>query len=400
MSAQSGLLKQLLDVTHKGYVFGEDAAFGPSDAARRAAIGAQTSQIIADAGVELAKVLSMALPEATKQEVAAHVRQITTKAGAFVSALTAGDLTGKDNTRWLTQAVMAVCAMYAADQLTDRGDISARLSIEQFIGMDPRIDPGDMELVAARTGILTFMGETIDELAAEGDGPHVMVCFDQLVLGNEARLQQLSDQYVDLPEDASRAFLGKHAVTIADLMVADAGFQSVTSVLHTIYRRNDPSLPTIKELHANPVIVRTIQVCNVVARVADERGDWWMDAGNDPRYGVFSINPFNQYHPQLVARLCELAGIVDAAEVEQLQEHFQAFSLAAPDDQQTRDHHGQSVTDCFFKRMRDQVIGLERELPAGTFQRFRRYITLCMRVGEISFANMLGDIHMAGGKQA
>ncbi|HSW65565.1 MAG TPA: hypothetical protein VLI54_00310 [Bacillota bacterium] len=407
MSTQSEFLGQLLDASHAGHVFGEGVAFGELEASRRAAIGALTTDIMTGVTERMHPVFRKALPEMTSDDVDDKLQQMIVKAGVFMPALTVGELIDDDDRELLTLATQSLCCMYGLDELTDRGDIKARLAIERFTGVTKpfagevrQAAPADARGVTARVGILKHMAACINKFAFTGDAPDVLECYDQRVLRNEARLQRLSDSYYDFPEIGRQAFLSQHAEHIADLMVADAGFQSVTASLHTIYRHKDIILPSIAELHSHSAIVRLLEVCNAVARVADERGDWWMDAGNDKRFGVFSINPFNEYHPAMVGRLCELAGIVDEAEVAALCGHFEAFSKADPADQTTRDYHGNEVTSHFFQRMRDEVASLKDSLPGETYQRFSKYITLCMRVGEISFVNMMGDIHMSGAATA
>jgi hypothetical protein len=138
-----------------------------------------------------------------------------------------------------------------------------------------------------------------------------------------------------------------------------------------------------------------LQVCNAVARVADERSDWYMDAGHDPEFGTFSINPFNQPHTALITRLCNLAGIRNARDIASVQKRFVAFERAEVDEE--RDIQGNAITNRFFNQLRMHVAKAEKEVPAN----YHKYMQLVRRVGEICLVNMeFGDIKMGSGAGA
>jgi hypothetical protein len=383
MADRADLLNQLLALTHEGPVFGEGLAFGPLNNARAGLITRQTGDIAEALSKRLLPCLQKALPDASAEHISRNLSEVVPKTAAFVPALAAGELTGARNTHNLTLAATAVGCMYIADQLTDRGDERMLRAIET-----PRQTPG---VVSAnpRNAILLQMRADIYELALADDASIVFECFDQKVLRNEARLHRLSGAYAKLDGTGQQTFLAHHAKELAVLMVEDAGFQSVTSVLHAAYRRQNPGLPSVAELHNDPSIKQIIQVCNAAARIADEYGDWWMDAGSDPRYGVFSINPFNQYHPIMLETFCRLAGIEDAQEIAAIQTACKKFHTSNAQRQVS----GRYITERFFDQMR-HYINQYRTTHANS-HRFTTYMTLCMRVGEISFINMMGDITLA-----
>jgi hypothetical protein len=388
-------------MTHQGPVFGEGVAFGELTLPQRTRIHTQMALVAGETAAGLTVTLLDALPEEDSEGVATHVRQIVPKAAAFVPALTAGELTEPADTHRLTLTARAVGYMYAADQLVDRGDAAMGYAIERYnnasYSAPPKLDP----FIAARGTIMTAMENSIGELAGQ-DAPDIIPLYADTVLLNELRLQRLSTRYANfgqrsdnrnrlaLGTDGQQSFLGIHARHIADRMVDDAGFQSVTASLHAAYKAHNQDLPTIAELHGDARVAGLIDVCNAVARVADERGDWWMDAGNDPKHGLFSINPFNQAHPRLIGRLCERAGITDPVDQTYLTEQFQGFAVTT--DQAERDERGTIITNRFFLQMRSQVSQVEGSLPPE----FSQYVTLIKRVGEICHVNMLGDIQMSG----
>lgn len=391
MAGRSEVLSQLLDMTHAGPVFGTGAAFGELDLAQRDAIHAQAAAVAGETAASLTVTLLHALPNASSEEVAAHVHQITPKAAAFVPALTANELPGPDNIHALALTASAVGCMYAADQLIDRGDEPMYHAIMRHNKFSSVIPAEVAPYVRARRQILEAMDGHIQDFAGP-DATDIIPLYETLVLVNEAELRDISYGYRSRHQydpTAAERYLNARGRHIAELMVADAGYQSVTASLHSLYRAQDPSLPSIATLHNDSRITDLIQVCNAVARVADERGDWWMDQGNDPAYGAFSINPFNQPNAHLTARLCELAGITNPQMVEQLHMHFESFAHAT--DPAERDNHGTAITDCFFEQMRQQMQTIEATLPPA----YNQYLTLVKRVGEICHVNMLGDIRMS-----
>ena len=360
-------------------MFGKEVAFGVFDQTRTRAVREQTQAIAVSLTKRLDDCLQQALPEAPAKSIKRIIAEVVPKTAAFAPALTVGELEGKLNRHHLTLVAVAVGCMYIADQLIDRGDEKMLYAIEglPFPASNPR------------ENILVHMREAIGMLALKDDGPLVLECFEQNVLRNEARLHRLSSEYYGLDEQNQQTFLNQHAGELAVLMVEDAGFQSITSSLHAVYRQHDGSLPSIKELHNDPAIARIIQICNAAARIADEYGDWWMDAGNDPRYGVFSINPFNQYHPVMIETFCQLGGIENAEDITGIQAAFKKFHTSKAEQLAS----GMFITEKFFDQMR-QCIMIYRTTH-GHNHPFTTYITLCMRVGEISLINMMGDITLA-----
>jgi len=383
-----GIVGQLLQQTYHGPVFGRGASFGDVTNERMRAIEQQVKQIAELLARDLYKSLQKAFPELADDALHARVMAILPKAACFCPALTAGELPGDSNSKLLSLTALAISDMYAADESTDRDDQAMLLAIERFSGDTPSVPAEQTGRVVARQSLLKHMQNTIEQFALSEDAPLVLECYSELVLHNEARLHRLSSAYRLLAGDDQQRFLSKHAQLLARLMVADAGFQSVTASLYTLYRRQDPMLPALSVVHTDPEIIKLLQLCNAVARVADERGDWWMDAGNNPAKGVFSINPFNQYHPEFVRTLCELADIRDAATIREIQSAFKQFHT---DDEQSRQQNGKLVTDIFFAHARTTI----QNLPVDFRQKYKRYIILCMRVLEISHVNMMGDLALA-----
>jgi len=269
----------------------------------------------------------------------------------------------------------------------DRGNETVTTAIKLLSGETISLSKKDTISVQRWIETLHHIEKNITSLALPEDAAVVLDCFNEQVLHNEVRLHELSIEYQKTVQQNQYAFLETHSKTVARLMVIDAGFPSVTSSLYSIYRHNNEHLPSLSEVHSDPIITSLLQVCNAVVRIADEFGDWEADAGYHPEWGIFSINPFNQYHPILIEELCSLATITDRHLIKELHEAFSMFH-AVPDE---RNQRGQFIVDSFFEQARTYI----NSLPTASQKRHGRYITLCKRVLEIGSVNILGDIALA-----
>jgi hypothetical protein len=130
-----------------------------------------------------------------------------------------------------------------------------------------------------------------------------------------------------------------------------------------------------------------LQVCNSVVRVADELGDWEIDAGHDPAWGSFAVNLFNQSHPALLRAFLGEARVRNEEQVEQLLRAFTCFRAGGDG----REEHGEFVLSVLFDQARSRVRRLVREMP----DLHPVYLKLCKRVLEIGYVNRVGDIVLA-----
>lgn len=342
----------------------------------------RVEEILDGAATELGQYIELGMPELEPEEIAAVVRQIVPKAVCFCPALAAGEL---NDTRRLGASAVAVGLMYWADQTMDRGDPAMPVAIELFGGRDVPVPDEHAELVHARLAALRCIERKIGELAGSEDAPFVLACFREQVLLNEMRLHQLSISYQS-SSDQSR-FLAANAKEIAQCMVVDAGFPSVSSSLYSIYRWHCPELPSLRAVYAEEALVDLLQVCNSVVRVADELGDREIDTGHTPAWGSFAINLFNQYHPSLLDAFLEEARLQQNARVEPLLRAFSCFGKGIDCEK-----HGEYVLHLFFAHARDRIHHLSREMLV----KYHMYIKICKRVLEIGYVNKVGDIVLAG----
>ena len=387
MDQTANTLEMLIQATFRGPVFGPDNAFGAEAAGRIPDIKNQVARIAHFFKDELTMSITNALPNADEAVVARLLKEITPKSVTFCPALTAGELLTPDNTRRLAGAASAIGIMYFADQSVDRGDDYMVQAIEYLCG---KKQPQALQPeVTARLTTLQRIRTNIEKFALPEDAPYVLDCYDQQVLANEAVLHTMSNDYLQASPKARQTMLNNSVEDIARRMIIDAGFPSVTASLYAIYRQNDPSLVPLGDIHHDPGIKKLLQFCNVIVRIADELGDYDIDAGNHPEWGTFSINPFNQYHQRFFEIFCDQADIRDPRIVERLQQTCKAFS---------KSHHDEQI------KMVDSIAAILFEHARYTFETLPRslvaqhalYVQLCKRVLEIGHVNMAGDKALAG----
>lgn len=374
------IVDDLMVEASKSPVFGD--SFDQASSGRAGLLLGRVEDILDNTVTELGYCIELGMPELGPEQVAAVVRQIAPKAVCFCPALAAGEL---NDTRRLSASAVAIGLMYWADQTMDRGDAAMPVAIELFAGRDIRVPDEHVELVQARLAGLACMQREIGELARPEDAPFVLASFREQVLLNETRLHQLGVGYqnsVDQPR-----FLIAHAQEIAQCMVADAGFPSVSSSLYSIYRWQCPELPPLGAVYAEDAVVDLLQVCNSVVRVADDLGDWEIDTGHDPAWGGFAINLFNQHHPALLGAFLDEARLRQDVRGESLSRVFAGLR-----DGIDREKHSEYVMDLFFEHGRDRVNHLPREMR----DKYHLYIRICKRILEIGYVNKMGDIVLAG----
>lgn len=386
MTQFQSAIRNLRQETLNGPVFGHEVAFGRLTEEQTNIVDRQIATIATTLAEALRECLTTALPDRTTDTIEAYIKAIVPKTAAFVPTLTVGELHSTQGTQALTSASLAIAAMYATDQLIDTGDQPMLLAVEQAFGAGASVPSEHQATVQHRRTILDFMKHAIYNISVE-DGPAIFECFDQKVLVTEAWLQRMSNSFRLLGPSEQSKFLETHSRALAKAMTRNAGVQSVSGSLHASYRQSQPDLPPLAEVHAHPAIRTMLRVCNTVARVADEYSDWWMDAGNDPRYGEFSINPFNHYNLSLIDQLCENANISDPQLMDRIQNAFRSFHRS----DKSRQIYGTFIIDTFFAQMRAIIPETLQRTPES----YRTYITLVMRVGEISHVNMRGDIALS-----
>ncbi|HSX34848.1 MAG TPA: hypothetical protein VLF62_04355 [Candidatus Saccharimonadales bacterium] len=386
MAEQLGLMQEVI----ANPVFGDTFV---ADPARFKLILGSVGVVTEIAQPRLTEIVHRGMPEWSDAEVN-HVvgNEIMSKLRAAYPGLSYGELS--DYADVMAAGTVSVGVMYWGDQTGDRGDRAMSRACEVAGAR-----PVPMLRGAARFR-LAGLNRIETNIRSGGDkrgvGPpedqnFIVPCFYDQVLHNEAYLQRLSRQYTHANAAGKQKFLEHNGAHIADVTTVSAGFPSVSSSLYGIYRLKDPKLAPLSEIYSNIPMQQLIQTCNVVARVWDELGDWYMDSGARPDKGIFVINPFNEYHPSTVERYCELAFIQDPGQVALLKHAFANFHNSSGE----RQMHSAYILETLRVHVRNYVNTLDKRLPPHLVKRYEQYVTLCKRVLEFAYVNRKGDIDLA-----
>ncbi len=361
-------LDRLLEATWDNPVF--DDTF-QDDSERLGRVKRQMAAIALRLTPEFAGLVREGM-EASDDDIQALLAEILPKTLAFCPALTEANLDDVPN---LSELALCVSLMYLGNQSIGRGDHASEQACA-LLGM-PITDTLDAATIL-RLGLYSQIEAGVDYFALEEDRPFVLPRFYEDVLRNDVWLQGLSRGYTKT--DMRYMFLEQHAAELAERTTINAGFPSITASLYAIYRQHDDTLPPLAQVDADPVVTKLLQVCNVVARLWDNIGDWEKDNGSNGR-DEFVINPFSQYHPDFVRRFAELAHMdqEQTAALDCLTEHFS----------RTRDVASE---DMIMELLRQHIRTYVDSLPAETHEQFGLYIDLCKRVMEISWVNRIGDV--------
>jgi len=376
----SHVLIHLLENTWSSPVFGD--AFGENASTQTPKVISQIEAIASGFISEFRQYIAEGMPEMSQQNIEEIVNQSAPKTVSFCPALTGGEV---DDIPRLTAVAVAVGLMYWGDQTMDRGDTAMFIAIRVLGDPTVSIPKSLRSKVLARLQALHRIEDKINSFARGEDVSLVLACFYKQVLVNEARLHQYSLNYLKAHDP--HVFLAKHAVEIASLMTIDAGFPSVSSSLYTIYRQQQPTLPSLQDVYSEPAMVETLQICNAVVRIADELGDWDTDSGHDPAWGVFCINLFNQPHHALLHAFYDVAGIHSLPLRSSLSRAFNRFH----GDPSHRKECGEYILNVFLDHIRRHIT----QLPPNILDTYKLYITLCKRVLEIGYINKVGDVALA-----
>lgn len=384
--------KRLLLETWTNPVFGD--TFPEEQTAERLLWAEQwLGSIAAPVTSELRTAVSEGLPEWDEAKLTkVVVGEVRDKTIGFSAALTAGEI---NDPPVLTDLSVAVGLMYTVDQTIDRGDKQMVRAVELF--GDRSAPPGrsgiaavDNTSVQARSTMLSRICEKIRGFALPDDVPFIEACFIDQVLKNEANMYRWSRTFESGNVSERAVFLAGHARALADTTTTNAGFPSISSSLHAIYRRYNTSLPALSQVYESQDMTDLLQVCNVIVRIWDELGDWKMDMGSDPEKGIFVLNPFNQYHDATVERYCELAFIADPEQIGAIKHAFAHFHRSEAALQQSTNF----ILEVFGTHIRQYLTKLRTEKQEA-WDTFKQYITLCKRVMEIGYVNRIGDIALA-----
>lgn len=256
--------------------------------------------------------------------------------------------------------------------------LAAVRHINAELQKDPVQAPPPSEQVGARLAALRH----IERLARKtndhpDDLPYVVRAICRDVLANQAHVRDLSRQY--LTSGGNPAFWDEYAEEAAQIMTSNSGLMSAVTVVYAVYRHYQPDIPSLAEIYQQPELAVLIGgPFNGAVRIFDDLGDRQIDTGQDPQWGIFNLNLFNQSNAKLLERFLRHTGIED----DSLHETLMAAFMRA--DSASRMY----VAKAYIGLVRERFAGLSRSL----LETYAIFLKLCKRTLEAGFVNSIGDI--------
>lgn len=322
-------------------------------------------------------ILQAGMPEANPVIVREVIAQIAPKSIAFCAAIPAGEV---KEIQPLLCAAGEVAIIYWADQGMDRGDSWMVAAVKYLNHQSPSDDILASHLFQTRFNTLNHIQALAQQITAfPEDQAGILKALQNDILKNEARLYTLSQEFL---QDSS-AFWEQQACEVAQVMIDCSGLMSAGTTIYASYRHNQPQLPSLQEIYSQPDLMRLVQeTLNPAVRVFDDIGDCFVDAGQNPSWGVFNLNIVNQNHPLLIEHFLRLSGI--SPEQPLYRQAIEVFALPLAERRRELAH--------FYLDLCRQRI---TELPTFLWQRYGIFITLSKRILEATFVNILGDVFLA-----
>lgn len=314
--------------------------------------------------------------------VAEIIQQIAPKSTAFCSAIAAGELEDADR---LAQAGLTIALVYWADHRMDRGDLAMEAAILRRAGWASAEAPGrivqtDMPAVDTRMLGLEALERYIRAFCRPEDAAVLVHNVLHEVLCREVRVRELSRLF---EQDGADTFWEVYAQEVAEHSVLNVALVYVTAAIYAIHRRDDPSLPALRQVLADPALMRFFNgPAAGMIRVLDDLGDRNIDSGADPQWGQFTLNIFNQPHPLWADALLRAAGVADLSTLQSVARALEAG-----------DHASRTyIAQVFVDIVRSEFAAL----PPATYQANRLFLDIGKRVIEAGYVNALGDVALAG----
>jgi hypothetical protein len=376
---QSKLL-ELLELTWESPVFGD------SYAVTKEVGGGSVMQRVARMHTLLVARLRPILAEwmqpITDHEIDEIIRQIAPKSTAFCSAIAAGEL---DDVERLSQAGLSIALVYWIDHGMDRGDMAMEAAIRRRVGRptgadDLALEQASANLIPTRSIGLGALEQIISAFCRPEDAAVLVDNVLHEVLYREVRMRELSRLY---ERSNQKRFWSDYMHESAEHAILNVALVYVTAAIYAIHRQHTPRLPSLAEIFAEPAVMRLMNgPAAAMIRVLDDLGDRAIDSGEDPRWGHFTLNIFNQSHPDWLDAFMHVAGLHDRQAAQSLIDAFH------DDDSSSREYIFRTFVD--FARTEFAA------LSAGTYQAYRLFLNLGKRVLEAGYVNAIGDIELTG----
>ena len=371
---QSHKLAYLIDILWKSPVFND--SFPKSNGQGNLAM-AQFKAIYPDFLKTVLPILQKGMPNAEKKELNSIIEEIAPKSIAFCASISAGEIESKKH---LSHAAVAIFLSYWADQSMDRGDEMMFSAVQYLNHQSITTKITDTETFRARLEALQHIQHLASQITLPEDLPYAQQAIERDVLGLQAKMRILSHKF---KESQVEFFWAAHAEEVAQTMTDCSGLMSAVSIIYAIYRKNNPELPSLNEIYSHPKLMQLIRgTFNTAVRIFDDAGDYYTDTGQDPNWGDFNLNIFNQAHPALLKAFLNYSHISENDPL--YTEFLSAFSLPISGSRIT-------VSTLYLKLVRERVNALSPTLT----KKYSLFITLSKRTLEAGFVNILGDVFLS-----
>ena len=381
-SAMSANMQELLQMVWDSPVFGN--AYPAITPNNLKVILSQIDPMYRQFVAKFRAVLQEGLPYAQPDEIDRLICEIAPKSVAFCSAIAAGEVSDPDR---LSSAALCISLVYWADQSMDRGDTAMLAAVRwlnhDYQGIEPTIPFEDLHhLVQSRVKALQWMERSILHLSRPEDAPFIIQWAIKEGVANEARVFELSREYL---LRGKTAFWREFSDDAAKATIEDVGIILVSCIIYAVYRQHKPELPSLPEIFQNPEVIESLRgPSNAALRVFDDFGDIPIDDGQHPTWGDFCLNFFNQTDPIWIETFLKRAWIYDP---ETIQTVLRAVQSGTRDDQVY-------VVSVFVEWVQSVLAAI----PTPMQQRYGVFITLAKRVVEAGYVNVIGDIELADGQ--
>lgn len=321
-------------------------------------------------------------PDRDPAEVASDIKMATFRTTVFATGLTAGDIKKRKLVRHFARATSG---LYIPNDSIDGGGRQADVTI-QAIGLalgGHEAPEGSAPELAARLKALSHVEKSIRKFARDEDVRPLLKFSQGQVWTYEMAVQLLSREFVAMSEKDREDFLETCGPAFADFTALSSGFRCISAGLYALRRQESGQHPPLDEVYDCPDIRRMEDINSVISRIWDDQGDTLDDGiginGDGPVPNTFVLNSYNQYHPSIIRRYCELAEIPSEKE-EVLHDAIGNYHNDMP-------RHGARV----IETLRAHIKGFVRGLPPDVHRTFGEYINWSKRVDEIALVNAMGD---------
>lgn len=356
--AQSNLLAHLLTQVRASPLFGFVYDALPLDM-----LGDRVQTLSQQFPPRLRMTLAQGMPEATEEDLTVLMSAIVPKVMLFCALLA---LEEPDMDR-LCASTLGFALMYWADQQLDGGDLAMWAAVTAW-GY-AATDRPTLRTTASQARLATL--DTIDTLVRQislpDDAPWLLdQPFRQFFFHAQA-FQNLCDRYARFDADS---FWSRYSRAVAIHTVGSIQLPGTIAMIHALYRRRDPTLPSLAVLFADRQIMPVLQtIGNVALRIFDDVGDQTKDQATG------TLNVFTHPHPTLLRHLCALADIPVGPERDVLCTAWQQGDTA-------------TVVDTFTTRLHTRIMDATTHVPAS----YQWLLTLTQRFLAGGYVNRIGDV--------